>query len=217
MRKLILLGTLAALLVPTASRAQGLQLGLRLGYAPAMGDAFQVKGDPQAAKMSDGVKSQVPLQLDVSYRFDKFLAAGAYLSYGFGQVGGQIKDLCDSNGLDCSASVVRVGVQGIYTFSQAQAALVPWAAVNLGYERGKLEASGFGASGSETASGWELGLTVGGDYRATPQFAIGPFVGLSLGQYTSAESGGALGGGSLDIDKKLHEWLQLGVRGTFDL
>jgi hypothetical protein len=79
MRKLVLIA-LAAVAAPTVSSAQ-LQLGARLGYAIAGGDAAKDE------KMSDGVKSQVPLQVDAAWRFTKELAVGAYFSYGDERLG----------------------------------------------------------------------------------------------------------------------------------
>jgi hypothetical protein len=100
MRKLITLA-LVALLVPTASKAAdalGLQVGLRVGYALAGGSESQDKGATEANKMSDGMKSQIPLQLDVNYTVAKDIAAGVYLSYGIGQAGGALKTECDAPG-----------------------------------------------------------------------------------------------------------------------
>ena len=98
MRKLLFAG-LVALLVPTASHAQ-FQLGLRVGYAPAMGDAAK------DAKMSDvSLSSQIPLQLDANYKLDKDFAVGVYFSYGFGQVDNKaFGDACGVSGIDCSGS-----------------------------------------------------------------------------------------------------------------
>jgi hypothetical protein len=105
-------------------------------------------------------------------------------------------------------------VQGVYTFADVKP-FTPWAALNVGYERAAVSLSG-GASGDTSASGYEIGLTVGGDYKVAPQFAVGPFLGFSAGQYTSVSASGDFGGAP-SIDKKLHEWFQVGVRGTFDL
>jgi hypothetical protein len=211
MRRLLLIGSLVALLVPTASHAQ-FQIGLRLGYAPAMGDAYQAKGDPSVAKMSDGVKSQVPIQIDANYKINKDMAAGLYFSYGFGQVGSTVKDSVSPASV--SASAIRVGAQGNYTFSSVASPLVPWAGVFVGYEQAKLSLSS-GASGDFTLSGYELGVQVGGDYKVTPQFGVGPFIGLSVGQYTSVSGSGDVQAPS--IDTKTHEWFTIGVRGVFDL
>jgi hypothetical protein len=212
MRRLLLIGSLVALLVPTASHAQ-LQLGLRVGYAPAMGEAMQAKGDPSATKMSDSFKSQVPVQIDANYKFTKDVAAGLYFSYGFGQVGSQMKN--DVSPATLSASAIRVGAQGNYTFSSVASPLVPWAGVFAGYEQAKLSLGG-GASGDFTLSGFELGLQLGGDYKVSPQFGVGPFVGFSVGQFTSLSASGDAGTAP-EFDKKMHEWFTIGIRGVYDL
>jgi hypothetical protein len=199
MRKLLMLA-LVALLAPTASYAQ-FQLGLRAGFAPAMGDFAKDQ------KMSDGVKSQIPIQLDASYKLTKDIAVGGYFSYGFGQFN---SDACPA-GADCSASVMRFGVQGLYTFNQLQAPMVPWAGIGFGYEMG----SGSIGDTDTSVSGFEfVNLQVGGDYRVNEQFAFGPYLQFSVGQYSKAD----LGAGSDDIqDKALHQWFGFGLRGTFDL
>lgn len=220
MRKVLVLGAIAvAVLLPTASMAQ-FTLGARLGFAPAMGDAFKDATTGEASKMSDGVKSQIPFQLDAAYRVSKEVAIGAYFAYGFGQVGGLFKDDCDANGQDCSAHDVRLGLQAFYSFTQVSPQFVPWAGIGFGYEWGTAEASGGGLPDeSLTFKGWEyLNLQLGGDYMLSPQFGIGPYIMFSIAQYSEAEieSGGFSISG--DIEKKaVHEWLGFGVRGKFDL
>lgn len=231
MRKLVLLA-LAALVVPTASLAQ-IQIGARVGFAPSGGTAYEEKdlaaaGDPDAvSKMSDGIKSQIPLQLEGSYKFTRDFAAGVYLGYGIGQVGSKIKD--QMKALDPSASVsakglFRVGVQGLYSFNEVKAPLTPWLGVGLGYEQGGLEAKfGGGAKFEETVSGYELNLQGGGDYKVTDQFSVGPYVMVSIGQYTTVKdktsgAGPAFDGTtSLKINGKLHEWFGFGLAGKFNL
>jgi opacity protein-like surface antigen len=203
MRKLLML-SLVALLVPMTSRAAdpvGVSLGLRVGYAPAMGDFAKDQS------MSDGVKSQIPVQLDAIYKVNKDIGVGAYFSYGFGQLA---SDVCP-DGASCSASDMRFGVQATYTFNSVKAPLVPWAGLGIGYEIAKASIG----DTDQSASGFEfLNLQVGGDYAVTPQFAVGPYLQYSVGQYSKAD----LGAGSEDItDKAMHEWFGFGIRGKFDL
>jgi hypothetical protein len=218
MRKLLMLGSLMALLVPLASRAQW-SLGLRVGYAPAMGDAAKDQA------LEEGVKSQIPIQVDAAYRITKDVAVGGYFAYGIGQTG-SAEGTCDLDGVDCSANVVRLGVQGSYTFNQLKAALVPWAGVGFGYERRSLEASGGGVKQTTCYRGFELlNLQVGGDYKVTEDLAVGPYLQLSLGQYSrSKREDGVLpalsyGGeyGSEIEEKAMHQWVGFGIRGKYDL
>jgi hypothetical protein len=205
MRKLLTSGVVAALLVlPSAGRAQ-VTLGARLGFAPALGDA------EQGSRLGETVASQVPIQLDALYRFTPALAAGVYLSYGFGQLGSAVSNDCKSTGASCSVRITRVGIEGTYAFPGAELPLVPWAGLGVGYEWQRLKGEFLGVPGAVTSSGVEfVNLQLGGDYRVGPQLAFGPYVLFSVGQYSSQD-------GNEIVDKGIHEWLQFGVRGTFDL
>ena len=125
MRKLLMAAALA--LVPAVSQAQ-LVVGARLGFGVGLGD---VAGSSTGAiAMSDWVKSQVPLQLDVTYEVTPDVALGAYLSYGFAQTG---IARCDLSGADCSAKDTRLGAQAVYTFNQTTPTFFPWVGRNIGY------------------------------------------------------------------------------------
>jgi hypothetical protein len=212
MRKLLIVA-LAALAVPTASHAQ-FQVGGRLGYALSMGDAAKNE------KMSDAVKSQVPIQIDAAYKFTKELALGAYFSYGFAQLASAA---CPS-GASCSASDIRVGIQGFFTFADLKAPLIPWIGLGTGWERGSYEAKAGGAKATLTYSGWEyLNLQVGGDLKVTETFSFGPYILFSVAQYSKAKIDNNVDptlnfDGSIPSDQKAtHEWFGFGVRGKFDL
>lgn len=207
MRRLLLISSLVALLVPAASHAQ-VDLGLRIGFAPAMGDA--AKDSP----MSDGIKSQVPVQLDALYRLNKDVGLGAYFSYGFGQVA----SACKEGGVTCSANVIRVGLEGTYTLSQVQFALVPWVGAGLGWERGAIKEELGGQKQDTSFTGYELNLQAGGDYKVNDQFVLGPYLMLNFARYGNFDTSGALGSASGSIDNKaMHEWFGFGVRGKFSL
>ncbi len=204
MRKLLLLGSLVTVLLPAASRAQA-TIGVRGGFAFAMGDAAK------DAKLSDTVKWQIPIQLDAMYRLTPDLSIGAYGSYGFGFLGDRAKDACDLANLDCSASSWRAGIQATYAVNGMSLGFVPWVGIGTGWEWLKVKSAVGGLSSEATTSGWEyVNLQLGGDYRASKQFSVGPFVQLSVGQYRKVES--------TDIpDKATHEWFTVGLRGKFDI
>ena len=217
MRKLILLGTIAALLVPAASHAEGFQLGLRVGYAPAMGDAAK------DLKMNDvGVKAQIPVQLEASYKVTPDFAAGVYGSYGLGQTDSSgFFGACGASGVSCSSSTLRVGVQGLYTFNQVKTALVPWLGLGLGWEQAKTKISGGGVTGEFTLDGYELALQAGGDYKVSDQFSVGPYIMFSIGQYQNGKVTNNVDpsfnrSGSID-NKSTHEWFGFGLAGKFNI
>lgn len=193
MRKLMLVAAaMAAFVVPSVSNAQ-VSLGLRLGFAPAMGDA------DKNVKMSDGPKSQIPVQIDALYAVIPNLKVGAYFSYGIGQSGCQ-------DGADCSFNVMRFGVQGQYDFA-AVSGFKPWAGVGTGYE---ILSSDLG-DGSFNTTGFEfLNVQGGADYKVAEKLAVGPYLQLSVGQYSKSD-------GESIAEKGMHQWFGFGVRGTFDL
>jgi outer membrane protein W len=187
--------------------AEGLELGARLGYGIPMGDAVK------DGKLSDGIKSQIPIWIDAGYRIDESLFAGLYMSYGIAQ----LKEDCP-DGASCSATDIRVGLQGQYHLSPAES-MDPWLGLGIGYEMAKLKVEAGGAEASTTYSGFEfLNLQGGLDFEAAEGVGVGPFLSFSLGQYSKAKVETPAGSVDGDIeDKAMHQWLTLGVRGTFQL
>lgn len=202
MRKLLIV--LATVAMPIVSHAQGgFTLGLRLGYGAPGGDVMK------NAAMSDLASGQIPLQLDAMYRINPEIAVGGYFSYGFGGVSGLSKDQCDASGIDCSTSTLRLGLQGTYTFTMVQK-FVPWVGLGTGYEALSIKASAGGASATTDYTGWEyFNLQVGGDYKVSPLFAVGPYLQYAMGQYANVEANSI-------TEKSTHSWFNIGIRGKFD-
>lgn len=214
MRKILGFAVVAAFLAAGTARAQGpsgFSLGLRLGYGIPMGDfdgGDPATGIPSTA-LSDVLSGQVPLQIDAMYRFDPNWSLGLYLQYGFASVS---SNFCGT-GYSCSASDVRFGVQVHYRFTSQ--GFVPWVGLGLGGEWSSITIEGGGLSFDVKASGFEyVNLQVGGDWLLSPAFRLGPYAQLSLAQYSTLE---ALGVSGSITNKTMHEWLQLGLKGTFDL
>lgn len=204
MRRFFLSLGVLAVLVPAAAQAQW-TVGARTGYAIAMGDAGGT------LKMTDMTNGQIPLQLDIGYRLANVpLTVGGYLSYGFGSVSGDAKNTCDALGESCSTSSLRIGAQLSYSFADPKEQMAPWIGAGLGYDRFTLTESGQDV----TLTGWEFLILQGGvDWRLSPQFTLGGFASFSLAQYSDVEVSGF---GSASIpDKKIHEWLTIGIRGAF--
>lgn len=232
MRKLLALLAVAAITAVAApARAQvkdsGLSLAARVGYGLPLGN---VASDPTATlALSDDFSGEFPIWLDVGYRFNRNFFVGGYFQYAFAfvknstafvatQVG---QAVCELPGVSCSGSDVRLGAEFQYSFSP-EASFQPWAGIGIGYEWTNLKASASGVDATLQYHGWEfLNLQVGGDFKVSEAFALGPYVAFSLGQYdTITISATGQASQSLDIPssaKSLHEWLQLGVKGTFNL
>jgi len=210
-----LVATLAASSAFGQEEATGgkFQVGLRLGYGIPFG-SFQ-----KDQSMSDGVAGMVPLWLDLGYIITPNVMLGAYAHYAYVSLANDPSDACDAADESCSASDLRLGVQGHYHLAPGEA-LDPWFGLGIGYEmltfKGPIGATPTGGTqvGKATYKGFEFAnLQLGADFVVTKSLAVGPFASFSFGQFSSV--GGDLDG---DIeDKAFHEWLVLGVRGTLGL
>lgn len=212
---------------------RGLALGLRTGYAVPFGkegtasSTSQLFGDSDSGSLSDDLKGALPIWVDVGYRLDPALYLGAFFQYGFGFI--DKKSIC-LDGFDCSASDVAFGANVHYHLSPA-ATFDPWIGAGLGYEflnfnfKGQIPPSGATIDGSLTLRGPFFSLQAGGDLKATPDFAIGPFLSFSVGRYSRYSAdvvSTAVGQGSTtdesgDVENSTHEWLTIGVRGQYNL
>jgi hypothetical protein len=188
----------------------GFELGVRLGYSRPMG------GIAQGASLSDIVSNRFPLWLDVGYRFDPHWYVGAFIQYGFMSVP---SSYCTT----CSAHDITGGL-GAMVHLMPHAIIDPWFGIGVGYES---------VSGSEDMTGNSISfagfqfcnLQAGIDYYLQ-NLAIGPFMSLSVAEYSTATltvlpdptSGGNAGSTTVgDIrGQVLHEWLTIGFRAAYD-
>ena len=188
------------------------KLGLRLGYAVPAG---KIDGDQTAGtvtvpgvKLGDETSGQVPIWIDAGYMVTPNVLVGLYGQYGFVSVKN-----CDT-GVSCSAHDLRIGVQGQYHIMPSES-VDPWLGLGIGYESLGTSRSAAGMSQDGSLSGWEfLNLQGGVDFLATSAFTVGPFLSISLDQFSSASVGSV----SADItNKALHEWITFGAKGTFGI
>jgi hypothetical protein len=197
----------ALFLSPAVARAQP-TAALRLSFAPALGDLS--RGVP----MSDAMGSQLPVQLDGLWRLGP-ASVGVYASWGLGFV----SDGACGSGADCSASGIRVGVQGLWAFAPLGAArVVPWGGLGLGWEWAFQERERLGSRTSWRWSGPELALQGGAEWPLAGRFGLGPFAQIALGRYGTVALDTSAGSASADLDTRaVHAWIQVGVRGRIDL
>jgi hypothetical protein len=177
----------------------GFDLAARLGYAFPFGNAAG------GTKLSDGVTGAVPVIVEAGYRINAHFLVGALVQYGFAQTsdGGAIE--CYAS--PCDSRVLRIGIQGIFNLDR-EAPLTRWLGIGTGYEW-------FNFNTAQGISGFELVTAQGGaEYRVTPQVALGPFFSLTLARYTTRYYGELR---EVLLDQRMHEWLQLGVRGHIGL
>jgi hypothetical protein len=211
MRKILGIAVVAALFAAGTAEAQapaksesGFTMGLRLGYGIPMGDFIS------AVSMDEFLGGKIPIWVDLGYRLDRSMFIGAYFQYAFGTAAGTYDALCTASGVDCTPSILRIGAEFLYKL-MPDASFAPWVGIGIGYEVVTFTESAGGASGSTDASGFEfVNLQLGGDFKVGSNFALGPYVALSVAQYSSV-------GGVTGFEKGTHEWLQFGLKGTFDL
>lgn len=211
-------GHASAASAQSRERGEGFEAGLRTGYGIPLGKAADPDGD-----LSEGVSGKVPIWIDLGYRALPELFVGLYAQYGFGFVGSSLEAACDSPGVDCSTSIVRLGAQ-LHYHPAPRGSVDPWIGLGFGYEWATWGTEAGGAEVSFSSRGFELlNLQLGLDVPVATNFYIGPAVSFSLGQYDSlaVDCSGVADCSTLsdvdgDIpDKALHEWLVLGVRATY--
>jgi len=198
---LVMLGALPAQAQVAANPAgRTLELGARTGPAWAFGDR------------SGSFTLAIPVWLDAAYRFNPYLAAGAYAQLAFLEPDTSDGSPCYSRGSDCSGTDVRFGLQATIRLLPDNR-LDPWMRLGVGYEFFHLSAPT--DSRSESRRGWEFAnFQVGAQWGLTQALAVGPFFSFSLGQYTYAYLVGYGNIGS--APRPLHEWLVLGLRFSYD-
>ncbi|MEZ4225867.1 MAG: hypothetical protein R3B13_33275 [Polyangiaceae bacterium] len=185
-----------------------IKIGLRLGYGLPLGDAIK------DSKMSDGVSGMIPIWLDLGYMVTPNIMVGLYAQYGIVMLASDRKDACDAAKVDCSAADIRFGLQGQYHLSPGES-LDPWFGLGIGYEmlNSKAGDASTGLAGFEFAN-----IQAGANFKVADAIGVGPFVSFSLGQYSSASADPEPPGFDSSIkDKAMHQWLVLGVAGTFSL
>lgn len=191
-----------------AASDAGLDLGFRTGFGLPLGKV----DDDESRDINYAVPGQIPIWIDLGYRFKTHFVVGAYFQYGF-----LLTAHCDS-GASCSGSDIRTGAEFQYRI-QPDASADPWLGAGVGYEWFNVFESFGGQDLSIQARGFEfLRLEAGLDFAAAEEFGLGPFLSLSLAEFSDASADiPGLGSGSASIPHtSLHDWLMIGVRGVYD-
>lgn len=196
MKRLLTLVVLSALAAPLAARADGsIQLSARAGVAKPFGDI----GD--GVKLTDSVDWAFPLDAQLQFRILKQLSIGAYGRY----APTSVKSTCSG----CTLNDIGFGGVLEYRFSEKLEG-GPWLGVSGGYEMLKADKpSGTGsAKVSSTISGLEGAVSAGADFELGG-LTLGPYVQLSLGQFSKVSAAGA---SSSISSKGMHGFFGAGIR-----
>ncbi len=191
--------TAAALLVAAlmAAPARAEDSGLTMGARVGLGFSFGKVDGRTASTISDYVPSAFPLWLELGYRFDLHWSLTGFFQYALTTTAD-----CPP-GEQCTASDQRLGLTAIYRLDPAS--FRGWMGIGTGYEWFNL------TRGAELhAGGLELNLQAGGDFQVSSTFRLGPYLCLSVSKFTQVTP-------QVDVDKTTHGWVQVGLKGAFDL
>jgi hypothetical protein len=215
----VLFAASAAFAQAPAGKPDGLALGIRTGYALPIGTIGATPGT-SSQDLTAAVRGVLPIWLDAGYRVSPNFYLGGFFQYGFG--------IASKDGpcsvISCSAHDLQFGAN-VHYHIQPAGSFDPWVGVGVGYEILQFSESVLRGEGgtddfSRSFKGFEfITLQAGGDFKATPDFAVGPFANFSLGQfssYSASLAGSPSPSGDL-AETGIHEWLTIGVRGQYNL
>jgi hypothetical protein len=218
-----LMMVVAPLLAPLAGAAQEtpaapsrFTLGARLSAALPTGHVST------GSTLGGEVKLGVPLTVEAGYGFAPALTLGAYFQYGLVSLATAAplgSSGCVATGASCDGGRdLAAGVQ-LLVRPRAGAHVEPWLGIGAGLEWLRYDIADAGGSGSIEYRGVEFLRAQGGvEWSLSRHAALGPFAQLRLGQFDHASI--AYGGDSRSgeiASKEIHGWLELGIRGRFDL
>ncbi len=191
----------AAMLAP-----HGVELGVHVGLAHPGG---QVGAGSAATtpNVADLAPTWLPIGIDGGYRLWPTVYVGATLEWGPTAGSGACGSCSGANDFQ-ARSEVRLYAAPRSTFD-------PWLSFGFGWEMLHLSLGQGAASASATYDGPVLvNAGLGIDVRSRA-FAMGPFFGLSLGEYASHSLDPAPPGEPPLSGHTVHEWFMLGLRGTY--
>jgi hypothetical protein len=215
MDALRLLLAVALLASGAEARAQvGFTFAGRVGASLPFGDAYKTStGSPVG--MAENSTGSIPLQLDVGVTLARHSFIGAYGQYRFGL----LKSGVCPEGLSCSATGVRTGLEFIYSFATARSGLGGWLGIGSGWEWATERGSSAAGTATMTLSGWEFfQAQVGFDLWMTNVTRMGYYLAGSLGQYSTVSFTQDGVASSFAVpERTLHSWIEMGFKATFDL
>ena len=169
-------GPARALEPPTARR--GPQIGVRAEVARPVG-AFTVG----AREIAEVMRFEMPVALDVGYRFEGLWFAGISGAVGGGVIGSDLSSTCGAG--DCSIRTYRLG--GFFVASFRGDSLVsPWLGFGGGYTQWELRIEDDRGEVYVGARGFELPRVLAGlDLRLHRLFGLGLYAAGALGVHTT--------------------------------
>ena len=198
MKKHLVALTLALAATTASAQDSGLSLSARAAYAMPFGDAAD--GVPFDSFVDYGI----PVGVELGFRFSPSFLLSAYGEYNFISTGTDLEDGVDLNGL-------RLGAALDFRLAP-DANIVPWIGVTGGWEWLSVDSD---FAGDADTDGFDVGVRGGADFRVAPGFLVGPYAWFTFGRYEPGDTTDEVGN-VIEEDAAWHNWLQIGVKGTFD-
>lgn len=155
------------------------------GLIPGVPGGSNPTGDLLSGAISPYSYDPFAVALAAGYRFLPFLSAGLYFDYGNFQVD---SGCCTDGTSQLQRQMWQLGVYGRYYLTTLSTRLQPWVEVGVGTTEDTASYTRIlGAGGANlpttnyylTYWGLATNLKVGLDWRLSPWFSVGPFVGYS--------------------------------------
>lgn len=163
------------------------------GLFPSSPGASDYTGDILNGKLSPYSYDPFAVALAAGYRFLPFLSAGLFFDYGSFQVNGGCDSglpQCTDNTSQLQRQAWQLGAYARYYITKLSPRFHPWIELGVGvtedttsYSRGPLPvggpSSGSGVLANYYLTYWGLAtnLRIGLDWRLSPWFSVGPFLG----------------------------------------
>ena len=195
------------------------EIGMRLGVALPMG-SFNGDGTTSSGEtyvnipMSDFIAVKIPVLFEAGYEITPHILLGLHAQYGF--ISDKSSEKACPSGFTCSDHDVEIGLDAQFHFAGFGMPLDPWLGLGVGYEFESYSTTSSGFNSFSDEGKYKgpqyLKLQGGADFSVANFFTVGPFLSFSVAEYTSTTDNGV----TQDIPfTAMHEWLSLGVKGTF--
>jgi hypothetical protein len=184
---------------------QGVQVGARLGFAAPSGNLYS-----GSARMSDLDSATVPIGIDLGYRLSPGTYLGVTVAWGAGLSG--LSTTCPPPA-SCFKDDSQIRFE-VREYLAPHGKVGWWIGAGAGWEL-----FGFGRTvGDSTTTATFQGpvfadVQLGVDFRKG-MFAAGPYVGMTIGEFTT-EALDPAPGGEPGISPSVHVWLSLGMRVSY--
>jgi hypothetical protein len=201
-----------------ARHTEGLTFAVRGAWLKPHGIVAGISGSDNELPLDREFASGTQLTLEAGYRFPVGLTAALFLQYGLvapGRLAGN--GMCET--ASCSdGRTLKYGLEVLYHFLRDRP-LSPFVGAGFGWERTGYHVSDATGSADLRYQGWQwLDAQAGADWAVSPQVYLGAFIANSFGRYDELVVSGSGVSVSGDIEKKrIHDWLQVGLRLRYDL